>query len=115
MRVRERKRVQRSGDALHRLLPACCHLRTPPPSPGRPGCDKETLLKYGCLSANTVTEEAIDMVLHDSYPGAERVWDDYKLLKWVLRACVCGVWGAGRRGSPRDAPSWAPLQVCTAP
>lgn len=27
------------------------------------------VLKYGALSANTITEEPIDMVLHESYPN----------------------------------------------
>jgi len=45
------------------------------------GCDGPTLLKYGCLSANTVTEEAIDMVLYNSYLDHANVWNNYKLLK----------------------------------
>ncbi|KAI8467454.1 MAG: putative plasma membrane-type proton ATPase [Monoraphidium minutum] len=45
--------------------------------------DKLDLLKYGCLSANIITEEAIDMVLHTSYPDHANVWKGYKLLKYV--------------------------------
>ncbi|KIZ00694.1 hypothetical protein MNEG_7267 [Monoraphidium neglectum] len=47
------------------------------------GYDNSTLLKYGCLSSNIVTEEAIDVVLYNSYPDAANVWSGYKLLKYV--------------------------------
>lgn len=43
----------------------------------------DDVLKYGALSANIVTEEPIDMVLHESYPGAATLWDSYKLNKFV--------------------------------
>ncbi|GBF93844.1 plasma-membrane proton-efflux P-type ATPase [Raphidocelis subcapitata] len=47
------------------------------------GFDSESLLKYGCLGSNTVTEEAIDVVLANSYGGKDTVWNDYKLVKWA--------------------------------
>jgi hypothetical protein len=54
----------------------------PPHAPrAAPGYDNSTLLKYGCLSSNIVTEEAIDVVLYNSYPDAANVWSGYKLLK----------------------------------
>jgi hypothetical protein len=54
----------------------------PTPSPRPPsGYDNDTLLKYGCLGANTVTEEAIDVVLHNSYKDKDTVWDGYKIVK----------------------------------
>ena len=41
------------------------------------------MLKYGALSANIITEEPIDMVLHESYPNNDTLWDDYKMVKFV--------------------------------
>ena len=43
----------------------------------------EDVLKFGALSANIVTEEPIDMVLHESYPNRDSLWDEYKLNKFV--------------------------------
>ena len=51
-------------------------------APGE-GFDVDDVLKYGALSANIVTEEPIDMVLHDSYPYKDSLWEDYKLNKFV--------------------------------
>lgn len=47
------------------------------------GYSVEDLLKYGALSANIVTEEPIDMVLHESYPNRDTLWSEYKLSKFV--------------------------------
>lgn len=43
----------------------------------------EQVLKYGALSANTITEEPIDMVLHESYPNRDTVDQDYKTIKFI--------------------------------
>ena len=43
----------------------------------------EDVLKYGALSANIVTEEPIDMVMHESYAGRDTLWQTYKLSKYV--------------------------------
>lgn len=43
----------------------------------------EDVLKYGALSANIVTEEPIDMVMHESYAGRDTLWEEYKLAKFV--------------------------------
>ncbi|RMZ54903.1 hypothetical protein APUTEX25_000420 [Auxenochlorella protothecoides] len=43
----------------------------------------EDVLKFGALSANIVTEEPIDMVLHESYPERDTLWSEYKLAKFV--------------------------------
>lgn len=43
----------------------------------------EDVLKYGALSANIVTEEPIDMVMHESYAGRDTLWQDHKLTKFV--------------------------------
>ena len=48
-----------------------------------PGYDINDALKYGALSANIVSEEPIDMVLHESYEGNKTLWDDYTLEKFV--------------------------------
>ena len=43
----------------------------------------EDVLKYGALSANIVTEEPIDMVLHESYADRDTLWSSYKMAKFV--------------------------------
>lgn len=43
----------------------------------------EDVLKYGALSANIVTEEPIDLVMHESYAGRDTLWEEYKLAKFV--------------------------------
>ncbi len=43
----------------------------------------EDVLKYGALSANIVTEEPIDMVMHESYAGRDTLWQEYKLSKYT--------------------------------
>ncbi len=48
-----------------------------------PGYDINEAMKYGALSANIVSEEPIDMVLHESYEGNKTLWDDYTLEKFV--------------------------------
>jgi H+-transporting ATPase len=34
----------------------------------------EDVLRYGAMSANIITEEPIDMVLHHSYAGNDTLW-----------------------------------------
>ena len=41
------------------------------------------VLKYSALSANISTEEPIDMVMHDSYPGKASLWQEYTLIKFI--------------------------------
>lgn len=48
-----------------------------------PGHDLNEVLMYGALSANIVSEEPIDMVLHESYDGNKTLWDDWTLEKFV--------------------------------
>ncbi|KAK9838144.1 hypothetical protein WJX81_003766 [Elliptochloris bilobata] len=43
----------------------------------------DEVLKYAALSANISTEEPIDMVMHDSYPGKDTLWENYTLKKFV--------------------------------
>lgn len=43
----------------------------------------EDVLKYGALSANTVTEEPIDMVLYESYAERDSLKDEYTLKKFI--------------------------------
>ncbi len=43
----------------------------------------EDVLKYGALSANIVTEEPIDMVMHESYAGRDTLWQQYKMAKYT--------------------------------
>jgi len=43
----------------------------------------EDILKYGALSANTVTEEPIDMVLFESYAERDSIKERYTLKKYV--------------------------------
>lgn len=44
--------------------------RTQPPPPP----PTLQVLLFGALSANIVTEEPIDMVLHESYAGRDTLW-----------------------------------------
>ncbi len=48
-----------------------------------PGYDLNQALMWGALSANIVSEEPIDMVLHESYEGNKTLWDDWTLEKFV--------------------------------
>ena len=48
-----------------------------------PQFDLNTALMYGALSANIVSEEPIDMVLHESYDGNKTLWDEWQLEKFV--------------------------------
>jgi len=41
------------------------------------------VLTSAALSANISTEEPIDMVMHDSYPGKDTLWQSYTLKKFV--------------------------------
>ncbi|GAB4823503.1 hypothetical protein N2152v2_010549 [Parachlorella kessleri] len=43
----------------------------------------EDVLRYGAMSANIVTEEPIDMVLHESYAGKDTLWNENKIVKFV--------------------------------
>jgi len=43
----------------------------------------EEVLKWGALSANIVSEEPIDVVLHEAYDGHDTLWNDYTLQKFV--------------------------------
>ncbi|PRW57643.1 plasma-membrane proton-efflux P-type ATPase isoform B [Chlorella sorokiniana] len=43
----------------------------------------EDVLKYGAMSANIVTEEPIDMVLHESYPNRDTLWEEYSMAKFI--------------------------------
>lgn len=43
----------------------------------------EDVLKYGALSANTVTEEPIDMVLFESYSDSHLIKENYTLKKFI--------------------------------
>jgi len=47
------------------------------------GHSLEDALKWGALSANIVSEEPIDVVLHESYDGRDTLWDEYKLQKFI--------------------------------
>jgi hypothetical protein len=38
------------------------------------GIDTNALVKYGALSADIVAEEAIDMVLHNTYVDKDNLW-----------------------------------------
>ena len=42
-------------------------------APGE-GFGIDDVLKYGAMSANIVTEEPIDMVLHESYAARDELW-----------------------------------------
>ncbi len=43
----------------------------------------DEVLKWGALSANIVSEEPIDVVLHEAYDENATLWDDYTLQKFV--------------------------------
>lgn len=43
----------------------------------------DEVLKWGALSANIVSEEPIDMVLHEAYPENATLWNDYTLQKFI--------------------------------
>ncbi|KAL4418761.1 hypothetical protein ABPG77_005772 [Micractinium sp. CCAP 211/92] len=43
----------------------------------------EEVLQYGAKSANIITEEPIDMVLHESYPNRDTLWQEYSLTKFI--------------------------------
>ncbi|KAK9829684.1 hypothetical protein WJX72_007324 [[Myrmecia] bisecta] len=47
------------------------------------GHSVEETLKFGALSANIVTEEPIDMVMHESYPGNKTLWDEYEMVRFL--------------------------------
>eukprot|EP00879_Flechtneria_rotunda_P000106 GHRR01000160.1.p1 GENE.GHRR01000160.1~~GHRR01000160.1.p1 ORF type:complete len:747 (+),score=230.67 GHRR01000160.1:4862-7102(+) len=47
------------------------------------GVDVHTLVKYAALSADISAEEAIDLVLHNTYPDKDNLWRGYKRLKFV--------------------------------
>lgn len=76
-----RASVQASARAQAPSRAACALTHHPRPPLPPTEYDNSTLLKLGCLSANVVTEEAIDVVLNASYPDAANVWKGYKLLK----------------------------------
>ena len=42
-----------------------------------PRCTSQALI-LGALSANISSEEPIDMVMHESAPGHETLWERYK-------------------------------------
>lgn len=48
-----------------------------------PQFDLNTAMMYGALSANIVSEEPIDMVLHESYDGNKTLWDEWQMEKFV--------------------------------
>ncbi|KXZ46961.1 hypothetical protein GPECTOR_39g455 [Gonium pectorale] len=48
-----------------------------------PGLTIEDVLKYGALSADITGEEAIDVVLYNSYAQASTLASRYKKLKWI--------------------------------
>jgi len=50
--------------------------------PCEPDMPVVEVMKYAALSANTVTEEPIDVVLHDSYPDQENL-KNFKTIKFV--------------------------------
>jgi magnesium-transporting ATPase (P-type) len=61
---------------------ANCVTHTPLPT----GADVNGLVKYAALSADVVGEEAIDLVLHNTYPDKEHLWapaGPYRRLKFV--------------------------------
>ena len=43
----------------------------------------DEVLKWGALSANIVSEEPIDVVMHEAYDGNATLWDNYTLQKFV--------------------------------
>ncbi len=47
------------------------------------GRELEEVLKWGALSANIVSEEPIDVVLHEAYDDHDNLWNDYTLQKFI--------------------------------
>jgi hypothetical protein len=47
------------------------------------GHDTDSVIKHAALSANTATQEAIDVVLFEAHPGKDTLWGDYTLKKFV--------------------------------
>ena len=43
-----------------------------------PGHDLNEALMYAALSAYIQSEEPIDVVLHESYPGKDTLWDEWE-------------------------------------
>ncbi len=43
----------------------------------------DEVLKWGALSANIVSEEPIDVVMHEAYDGNATLWDNYTLQKFI--------------------------------
>ncbi|PSC74572.1 plasma-membrane proton-efflux P-type ATPase [Micractinium conductrix] len=43
----------------------------------------EEVVKYSALSANIVTEEPIDMVLHESHPNRDTLWEECTLARFI--------------------------------
>ena len=43
-----------------------------------PGHDLNEALMWSALSANIQSEEPIDVVLHESYPGNDTLWDQWE-------------------------------------
>ena len=41
------------------------------------------VMKYAALSANTITEEPIDVVLFEAHPESDKLKDSYKHIKFV--------------------------------
>lgn len=46
-------------------------------------CWPAQILKHAALSANLASEEPIDVVMHNCYPGRDTLWGDYTLKKFV--------------------------------
>jgi hypothetical protein len=66
------------------LSPICRSILWPPVLSA--GVDVNGLVKYAALSADVVGEEAIDLVLHNTYPDKEHLWapaGPYRRLKFV--------------------------------
>jgi H+-transporting ATPase len=47
------------------------------------GHQPQDVLKYAALSAQKNSEEAIDRVLAESYPGYEQLWNQYEISKFI--------------------------------
>ena len=47
------------------------------------GLSLDEVLMYGALSANIVSEEPIDVVMHEAYPGNQELWNHWKLSKFT--------------------------------
>lgn len=48
----------------------------------------DDVLKWGALSANIVSEEPIDVVLHEAYPGALLGLPFSVALPWFFTCCI---------------------------